>query len=297
MTTPPNQPPYGEPQGFPPPQQPAWGQPSPQGFPGHHPQQPGQPGHPQPDQAYPQPGHPPAGQAQAYPQPGHPQGFPPPAYPPPGQTGYAAPAQPGHPQPGHPQGYPQPYAQPAHPPYPAGGQHFPPPKRGLSQGVKALVGVVVLGVAGLTVVGMIGNAGGPGGAVEGDCLKIDSVSVTESEAEQVDCGAPEAAFKVATRLGSGADACPEGDYTEFYSTGGRRSDGYKLCLVLNAAEGDCFKQEGTIVAAKTTKVTCGTPNAFKVERVIGGSDENACASGDTVVVYSLPATTICLTRA
>ncbi|MFC6093220.1 LppU/SCO3897 family protein [Saccharothrix lopnurensis] len=300
MTTPPNQPPPGQPQGFPPPEQPGWGPPSPQGFPGQ------QPGHPPPDQ----PG-----------QPGHPQGYPPPAYPQPGQTGYAAPDQGGYPQPGygqpgyaqpgypqhpqpgyaqHPQpGYPQPgyQGQPVHPHYPQGGQPFPPPRKGLSKAAKALVGAIGLGVVGIVVLGLVTGLTGPGGADAGDCLKINSASVTDSDVEQIDCASPEAAFKVAVRLDSGTGACPTGDYTEFYTSGGRRGDGYKLCLVLNASEGDCFKQEGTIVAAKTTKVTCGTPDAFKVERVIGSSDENACASGDTAVVYSLPPSTICLTNA
>ncbi|NUT52341.1 MAG: hypothetical protein HOV94_34360, partial [Saccharothrix sp.] len=63
-------------------------------------------------------------------------------------------------------------------------------------------------------------------------------------------------------------------------------------------EGDCFKHEGTIVAGKTTKVTCDSGATYKVGKVVQGrADENECESGDTVSVYSQPATTICLREA
>ena len=287
MTTPPDPPPpYGQPQGHPPPQQPGWGQPSsPQGFPAQpHPQQ--QPGYPQP--GYQQPG---------YPQPGYQQ----PGYP-----------QPGYPQPGYPQqGAPQPggYQDPqnAYPPPPPGypqqfppGQQFPPPPpaKGVSSGAKKLIGVVVVGIVGIVVAGVIANLTGPSGADPGECIKIVSAGVSNAKVEKVDCGSSEAAFKVTSNLDSSADSCPDGDYAEYSDRGGRRSNGYKLCLMLNAAEGDCFKQEGSIVAAKTTKVTCGPEATYKVSRVVAGrADENECKGGETPSVYSQPATTVCLVEA
>ncbi|MEU4448083.1 hypothetical protein AB0K14_03805 [Actinosynnema sp. NPDC050801] len=320
MTTPPNQPP----QDPPPPQQPGWGPPSsPQGFPAPPPGQP----HPQ-QQPYPQPGYPqqpypqqPGQQQPGYQQPGAvPQD---PGYQPmPGHQGqppqYAQPqyqqpglGQPGYPQPGFPQpglgqpGYPQPgFQQPGfqQPGYPTGQpgypQQFPPPPaKGTSRGAKALVAVVALGIVGVVIAGIIANATGPSGAEAGDCIKVISASVADADVEKVECSSPEAAFKVAANLDSSTDACPDGDYAEYSDSGGRRSDGFKLCLMLNAAEGECFKQEGSIVAGKTTKVTCDSSATYKVAKVITGrSDENGCESGDTVSVYSQPATTICLSE-
>ncbi|WP_053718651.1 LppU/SCO3897 family protein [Saccharothrix sp. NRRL B-16348] len=304
MTTPPDQPPHG----FPPPQQPGWGPPSsPQGFPAPP------PGQPYPQQPYQQPGHPQQGgyqqQGPGYPQqdgyrpmPGYQDQ--PPQYAQPGYPGqdqypgqFGQPGQQGQPgQFGQP-GQPGQFGQPGQPGYP---QQFPPPpaKGGTSRGAKALVAVVALGIVGVVVAGIIANVTGPGGAEAGDCIKVVSASVSDADVEKVECSSQEAAFKVATRLDSSADNCPDGDYAEYSDSGGRRSNGFKLCLMLNAAEGDCFKQEGSIVAAKTTKVTCDSSASYKVGKVIAGrADENECESGDTVSVYSQPATTICLTEA
>ncbi|TQM81454.1 hypothetical protein FHX81_3819 [Saccharothrix saharensis] len=243
-----------------------------------HPDQPG------PAQFPGQPGYP--GQPQYAAQPGYPGG-PYPGQPYPGQP------YPGQPYPGQP--YPgQPY--PGGPGYPQ--QFPPPPAKGTSRGAKALIAVVGLGIVGVVVAGVIAGATGPAGAEPGDCIKVVSASVTDADVEKVDCSSAEAAFKVAANLDSSSDSCPDGDYAEYSDSGGRRSDGFKLCLMLNAAEGDCFKQEGTIVAGKTTKVTCDSSATYKVGKVIAGrADENECESGDTVSVYSQPATTICLTEA
>ncbi|GAB2988301.1 LppU/SCO3897 family protein [Saccharothrix stipae] len=292
MTTPPNQPPHGQPQDPPPPQQPGWGPPSsPQGFPAPP------PGQPYPQQPYPQPGYP---QQPGYqPMPGY-QGQPPqyaqpqyaqPQYQQPQyqQQGFPQPGrqQPGYQQPGYPTG------QPGHPQQ----QFPPPPAKGTSRGAKALVAVVALGIVGIVIAGIIANVTGPSGAEAGDCIKVISASVADADVEKVECSSPDAAFKVAANLDSSTDACPDGDYAEYSDSGGRRSDGFKLCLMLNAAEGECFKQEGSIVAGKTTKVTCDSSATYKVAKVIAGrADENGCESGDTVSVYSQPATTICLSE-
>lgn len=289
MTTPPDQPPHG----FPPPQQPGWGPPSsPQGFP------PGPQPHPQPQQPYSQPGYPHPVQAQ-YPgqaeYPGQAQ------YPDqaqyPGQAKYPGQAQyPGQPGQFAQPGQPGQFGQPGQPGYPQ--QFPPPPAKGTSRGAKALVAVVVLGIVGIVVAGIIANLTGPSGAEAGDCIKVISASATDADVEKIECSSPEAAFKVAANLDSSADSCPDGDYAEYSDSGGRRSDGFKLCLMLNAAEGDCFKEESSIVAAKTTKVTCDSSASYKVGKVVRGrADENECESGDIVTVYSQPATTICLTEA
>ncbi|WP_433267821.1 LppU/SCO3897 family protein [Actinosynnema sp. CS-041913] len=232
---------------------------------------------------------------------------------PPQQPGWGPPpqgfpAQPGHPGPGYPAppgygaqppGYQGPPPNQGYPPpggFPPPQDFPPPPKKKTSTGAKALIGVVVLGIAAIVVIGMIAGAGSPGRANAGDCIKVNSASVGKADVDTVDCSSPEAAFKVAVNLDSSTSACPSGDYFEYSDRGGRRSNGFKLCLVFNAKQGDCFKQEGTIVAGKTTKVTCDSSATHKVTKVVNTSDENACASGEAVVVYSQPATTLCLVK-
>ncbi|XVV04346.1 LppU/SCO3897 family protein [Actinosynnema sp. CA-248983] len=312
MTTPPNPPPYGPPPGGNPPGYPPS---QPQGFPA----QPGQPGYPPPAQpGYQQPGYPPpyqpqpggpTGQPGGYP--GQPGGYPgqqPGGYP--GQPGSAEfPAHPGYPgqpgsaefpaQPGYPgqPGFQQPPQYPGQPGFPPGQSDFPPPpQQKTSTGAKVLIALVALGIVGVVVAGLIASKDSPGGAEAGDCIKVNSVSVSKADVDKIDCNSPEAAFKVAVNLDSSTKACPTGDYAEYRDSGGRRSDGFKLCLTLNAKDGDCFKQEGTIVAGKTTKVTCGSSATHKVSKVADTADENQCKSGDTVFVYSQPATTICMTK-
>ncbi|MEJ2855048.1 MULTISPECIES: DUF3824 domain-containing protein [unclassified Saccharothrix] len=264
-------PPGGNPPGYPPSQ--------PQGFPA----QPGQPGYPPPYQ--PQPG------SQPPPYQGQPGAYPPPYQPQPGQPGTGPfPQQPGQPGafPGQPSG--------AYPP-PPGQSEFPaPPQQNTSKGAKILIALVALGIVGVVVAGLIASRDSPGSADAGDCIKVNSVSVSKADVDKIDCSSPEAAFKVAVNLDSSTKACPTGDYAEYRDSGGRRSDGFKLCLVLNAKSGECFKQEGTIVAAKTTKVTCGSSATHKVTKVANTADENQCESGDTVYVYSQPATTICMSE-
>ncbi|PRY46393.1 LppU/SCO3897 family protein [Umezawaea tangerina] len=203
--------------------------------------------------------------------------------------GWAAPQQPG---PGQQPPYGQPpYGQPgfqqALPPTP------PPAKKG---GGKIKLVITLLVVVGAIVGGYFLNKDAPSSANVGDCINIKSASITNPELEKVDCGTQAAAFKVAKELGSASDKCPEGDYAS-YTESGRRSSGFTLCLMLNAAEGDCFKEEGSIVAGKTTKVTCDASASYKIEKVVKGTaDKAACGPDGTEMVYSDPATTFCLVR-
>ncbi|GAA3848010.1 hypothetical protein GCM10022243_12640 [Saccharothrix violaceirubra] len=275
MTTPPYQPP---PYGGTPPQQPApgWGPP---------PQYPGQPGPAQPYPGQAQPGH-------AYPgQPAPGQAYPDQAYP--GQP-YPGQPYPGQPYPGQQSGPPQ--GQYPQQPYGPPQQGFTPPSAGrTSKGAKALLSTVGLIIVGIVVAAVISGINGPAGAEPGDCIKVNKVGVTSADIDKVDCGSMDATYKVAVNLDSSRDSCPSGDYSEYTDSGGRRSDGFKLCMVLNAREGDCFKQEGTIVAGKTTKIVCDSSATHKVRKVITGTaDESACEGGDFVSVYSQPATTVCL---
>lgn len=243
-----------------------------------------------------------------YPPPGQ---YPPQGHPPPGH-GYPPPASP-------PQGFPPPYQQqpypqqqPPYPPrqqfppppqYPSSGgipqQSFPPPglpppkPRGTSAGAKVLIGVVVAGVIGLIVVAVANWGTSARAAEEGDCIKV--ISTSDAEAGRVECSAPEAIYKVAKKLGSASNRCPDGDYTEW--TGGKRTDTVKLCLMLNAKEGDCFKTTTSGGNESDERVACSSAD-FKVVKVVTGkADKAACARGNLAATYSQPATTLCLTKA
>lgn len=227
--------------------------------------------------------HPPPGQ---YP----PQGRPPPG--------------PGYP----PQGFPPPYPQqqyqqrrqfPPPPQHPQSGgipqQSLPPPPEpgGTSPGARVLIGVVVAGVIGLIVIAVATWGTSARAAEEGDCVKV--ISTSDAEAGTVECSAPEAIYKVAKKLGSAASRCPEGDYTEW--TGGKRTDTVKLCLMLNAKEGDCFTTTTSGGNESDDRVACSSAD-FKVVKVVPGkADKAACAEGDLAATYSQPATTLCLTKA
>lgn len=153
-------------------------------------------------------------------------------------------------------------------------------------------GLLLVIVIGIGVVAVMNWGTGPGSAKAGDCIKVNSASVSNADVDKIDCNVPEAAFKVAVNLDSSTDACPDGDYAEFRSSG-RRSNGYKLCLMLNAKEGDCFKEEGSFIAGKTTKVTCSSSATYKVTKVANSVDKSACEEGERYTTYSQPATTIC----
>ncbi|MET0238179.1 MAG: hypothetical protein ABW224_26295 [Kibdelosporangium sp.] len=237
-----------------------------------------------------------------------PQGpYPPQGQPPPG-PGYPPPASapPGFPPPHQHQQYPpqQPYQQAQFPPpqYPPTGgmpqQSFPPPgmpppkPQGTSAGARVLIGVVVAGIIGLIVVAVANWGTSARAAEEGDCLKV--VSTADAEADQVECTAPEAVYKVAKKLDSASSRCPQGDYTEW--SGGKRTDTVKLCLMLNAKEGDCFKTTSSGGNDTDERVACSSAD-FKVVKVVSGkADKAACARGNLAATYSQPATTLCLSK-
>ncbi|SDD27275.1 LppU/SCO3897 family protein [Actinokineospora iranica] len=276
-------PPYGQPQ-----QAQPYGQQPPPPY-GQQPQQPGQPyGQPQgPGQPYGQPQEPgqPYGQ-----QPGQP---------------YGQPQDPGQPygQPGQPYGQqpPPPYGQQPHPGFPPappeGGGGAPKSK---AKVIRLVVGLVVVAAIGIAVFAFSGTSAAS--AEPGDCIKVNSADANDADVEKIDCAKPEAVYKVGKKLDSSVGDC--GEFYEEYSERrtGRRSSGksFKLCLMLNAKEGDCFDNVvGTNTAGKAVRVSCAGGSAeVKVAAVINGkADENACSRDvDSAYIYSQPATTLCFKR-
>ncbi|MFC0116299.1 LppU/SCO3897 family protein [Kibdelosporangium aridum] len=251
------------PQGNYPPQQGGYPPPYPQQPPPQYPQQ--QPGYPPPSGGFPQQPYPqsPAG------------GFPQQQYPPPLQADTPTsrrriPTAAGFPPP-----------------------NLPPPMPQKNPRSKVVLGVVALGVVGLIIFGIINWGTGAASAEAGDCIKV--VSASSAEAEKAECGSQEAVYKVAKKLDSSSDACPKGDYTEW--TRRSRRDTMKLCLMLNAKEGDCFKISASGLNQTDERVPCGPSAPYKVVKVVTGTaNKSACARGNVAAVYSEQATTLCIAK-
>ncbi|MFD1045902.1 hypothetical protein ACFQ1S_10165, partial [Kibdelosporangium lantanae] len=106
----------------------------------------------------------------------------------------------------------------------------------------------------------------------------------------VDCDSPEAVYRVGKRLDSASGACPDGEYSELTS-----GESLKLCLMLNAHEGDCFT---TMAAGRNQthqRVPCEGHAEYQVRKVVvGRQDRSLCDQGNVVASYSEPAMTVCL---
>lgn len=129
----------------------------------------------------------------------------------------------------------------------------------------------------------------------GDCVKVNDASATDADVDPIDCGKPDAVFKVAIKLETGAETCPaDGDYLEYEETGSL-SDGFSLCLMLNAEQGECFTDLEK--ADKAAKVACTDPTAtFEVIEIVkGGTKPEDCTSSavDDGFIYTEPKIVIC----
>ncbi|MEC3981877.1 LppU/SCO3897 family protein [Amycolatopsis sp. H20-H5] len=167
----------------------------------------------------------------------------------------------------------------------------PPPKKSKLRFLRILIPVLVLVVGGIFAV--VNFATTPASSNAGDCLSITEFN-DNADPAKAECGDPKANVKIAVKLDSGNDSCPKGDYDE-YSVTGRSS--YKLCLMINAKQGDCFANF-TSKTAGYLKVPCSDPtkDAEFVKIVEGQADENICQGTDATraAVYPQPATTMCV---
>jgi hypothetical protein len=265
--------PYGPPQGQP------YGQRPPQTPPG------GQP-YGGPPQDYPPQG-PPYGAPppQDYPPQGPPYGAPPPQGPP-----YGAPPPQGQPFGGPPPGgFGPPPGGPAGPPpgsFPPPAPGGPPPapagkSGGAGTKIKIGIGIVVVAVG--VVFGIINWGTSAASAKVGECIKVNSASASDADVEKIDCNSKDAAYKVAATFDDSSATCPEGDY-DSYSQGGRRTSDVTLCLMLNAKEGDCFSEDGQVLA----KVDCGGATFQVVKVLTGTTDVSGCPEASAPLKFPEP---------
>jgi hypothetical protein len=129
----------------------------------------------------------------------------------------------------------------------------------------------------------------------GDCVQVVEGGRFDAEVERVDCGAQTALYEVGVYLDSADEACPAGSYSEYRQSGGRQQE-YKLCLMINAAEGDCLSVP-MISAGEEKKVACASDEAnLRITKVVEGTaDESACGAGaaEDARVYPQPKRTVC----
>lgn len=150
--------------------------------------------------------------------------------------------------------------------------------------------VVVVGI----VVGIIQFNSSPAGMSVGDCAKVTGTT-SDPNATKTDCSDSAANYKVAKKLSDTSDSCPSDSYDTYTETGSHSSD-TKLCLMLNAKEGDCFSHF-TDQNAMTLKVSCSDSSAeIKITKVINGSANESACPNSSGISYPDPATTLCATK-
>jgi hypothetical protein len=130
----------------------------------------------------------------------------------------------------------------------------------------------------------------------GDCIQVVEGGRFDAEVEKVDCGEQAALYEVGVYLDDTDGPCPADSYSEYQQTGGKQQE-YKLCLMLNATEGDCLSVP-MISAGEEKKVACDSDEAnVKITRVVDGTaDENACGAeaAEDARVYPQPKRTVCI---
>ncbi|GHG50031.1 hypothetical protein GCM10017567_85970 [Amycolatopsis bullii] len=227
-----------------------------------------------------------------------PVGQPDPYGPPPGgqpQQPYGQPGQYGTP----PQGQPGPFGPPPGQ-FPPGAGGFPPPP---APPKRSKVPVLILGGLGALVVialvigGIFAFKESPARANAGDCLTITEFTTGGKDPVKADCADPKANVKVAKKLDTASEACPGGSDAGYdtYSVSG--SSSYKLCLMINAKQGDCLSNFKSRTKGYE-KVPCSDPtkDAELVKVVEGQATESVCEGTEATnaAVYPEPATTMCV---
>jgi len=117
----------------------------------------------------------------------------------------------------------------------------------------------------------------------GECLRVNTADAADIAV--TDCADPNAVYKVAVRRDTSAQPCPGSSYVTYTQT-----DTLRLCLTLNARQGECF-------AERDARVPCTAADAsFQVARVVeGAADPNRCGEShaDNAIVYPEPKLTLC----
>lgn len=153
--------------------------------------------------------------------------------------------------------------------------------------LKIAVGAVALATAGFAGYLLVDATNGKVTATQGDCIKV--VSAADAKTERADCRSSDAIYRVAKKLDGTTANCPSGEYSEL------TSGTTKLCLMLNAKEGDCLTTTAAGRNQVHERVPCDRTSEYKVRKVVNGrQDTTLCDPGNVVASYSDPPATICL---
>lgn len=154
----------------------------------------------------------------------------------------------------------------------------------------AVAGVVLLVFGGLWIYAVAATP------EPGDCVEAKSTSGDRGELVKIDCSAPAAVYQVVDR-GSASRAqnpCPDGDYHVDRGRSRKISRKTFTCYMLQVKEGDCLNVHDFSDGRVYGKAACGTA-PHRVERVVAGKADRALCGGSLkALVYSTPATTVCL---
>lgn len=157
-------------------------------------------------------------------------------------------------------------------------------------GILVPVAIVVISAA-TWVTGYLSSADG---TVVGDCYAVTTFGDVDAEPAKADCGSIEANTKLGAKAESG-DACPQGEYDQL--TVDRTFSSYKLCMMINARQGDCF-ENFLADSVAYQKVECSDPtkDAEVVKVIEGASGDTACddTGATDLKSYSTPPSTVCV---
>lgn len=125
-------------------------------------------------------------------------------------------------------------------------------------------------------------------AAVGECLKVEDVSVTDTDVVAIDCADPLAVYRVGVREEGGGARCPGRNYVSY-----TEESGLLLCLTLNAHRGECFHEATQL----DTRVPCDSPDAsYRVGEIYADiEDAGRCGEDDApnALTYPRPPLTIC----
>ncbi len=157
-------------------------------------------------------------------------------------------------------------------------------------GILVPVAIVVLSAV-TWVTGYLSSADG---TVVGDCYSITTFGDVDAEPAKADCGSIEANAKLGAKA-EGGSACPQGEYDQL--TVDRTFSAYKLCMMINARQGDCF-ENFLADSVAYQKVACSDPtkDAEVVKVVEGASGDTTCddTGATDLKSYSTPPSTVCV---
>lgn len=171
------------------------------------------------------------------------------------------------------------------------GPAAPPTRPSRRRGIIALAAVVA--VLGLAVGGFLywkAQTTETANAEFGDCVQVTTASRDQAQTRQIDCGDPQAGYRV-TAVGDGV-RCDDNENTF-------TQDGTTVCLRLNLQVDDCAKIRDTPSGA-VERIDCSVATADDV-RLVGldtttGSSK-ACAEGQLPLALASRSLTYCFAPA